>query len=340
MCVNLALNLEVSNEGVDQHADEHLGSTNHESLSASTVLHHPETTDSCNDVDATENDRSHVRIRDTTRLEDGCAVIEEEISTGQLLTCLKNHAEKGSIQHSGAGENFVPGVVTAFSLGCELDFDLVDLGVDEVGVGVDAVEESHVLAGFIFASDTVCETRGFGHEEDSGSKDDGPECGKTVGNTPLSTVGVGIVGSVVDLVCVLVDDHFHPPRRGSAYHVGSPNTKGDQQLITGNDGTTDVLGHGFGLVHGDGSTQSTNTQTGRKSSHGELHPVSRGGDFDNNTNDVEECGKGDGEATTDGVAEIRRSQTTNKRTGAENSNDGSLTHSRQFTILTKSSQEI
>lgn len=85
-----------------------------------------------------------------------------------------------------------------------------------------------------------------------------------------------------------------------SYHVGEPNTKGDEQLVRSNDSSTNLLGNTLGLVHGNGGGESANSQSGDQSTNGKLCPNSFTGDLDDNTNNVEESRCGDGVSTADG----------------------------------------
>ena len=178
----------------------------------------------------------------------------------------------------------MPWVVAASRLSLELLLDLSNLGVDEGTVRVDTVETGHVHASLVDLALAVCVAGGLGEEEDGATEDDGPECGKTVGNAPLGAVDVVLLCAVVDHVC-------------------GPDTERDEQLVRGDGGTTDALGDRLGLVHGNDGGESSDTETGSEATHSELSPDVLAGDFDNDTDDVEEGGTGDGKTTTEGISE-------------------------------------
>lgn len=178
----------------------------------------------------------------------------------------------------------MPWVVTASRLSLELLLDLSNLGIDEGAVGLYAVETGHVHASLVDLALAVCVAGRLGEEEDGAAKDNGPECGKTVGNAPLSAVDVVLLCAVVDHVC-------------------GPDTECDEQLVRGDSSTTDALGDRLGLVHGNDGGKSSDTETGSETTHGELDPDVLAGDFDNDTDDVEESRTGDSKTTTEGVSE-------------------------------------
>ena len=128
------------------------------------MLDNPETSNSGDNVDGAENDRCHVTVGDTSRAEDGCAIVEEKVRTSELLSCLKSHSEKGAVQHARSGEDLIPRVVAACSLGCELLLDFRNFIIDQRREGVDAIETTHVIASFVNSAHTICVSRGFGHE--------------------------------------------------------------------------------------------------------------------------------------------------------------------------------
>ena len=280
---SIAIETVLADEGVDEQTHGHPRSTDHHSLAATDVLNNPETEDCSDNVDGTENDGSDVGVLETGGRENGCSVVEEVVGTSQLLTSLEDHTEQTAVQHAGTGEDLVPWVVTTSSLSLELLLDLGDFSVDESTVGVNTVETGHVGASLIDLALAVCVTGGLGQKQDGATKDDGPKCGETVGDTPLSAVGVVLRCTVVD-------------------HVRSPDTECDEQLVRGDGGTTDALGDRFRLVHGDDGGKGSDTETGSQATHGELNPDVLAGDFNNDTSNVEEGRTGDSETTTEGVS--------------------------------------
>lgn len=227
----LVVELVVSDEGVDEEAGSHPSSTSHHSLAATDILNNPESRNGCSDVDSSENDGGNVRVAETGSGEDGCAIVEEVVGTGKLLTSLEDHSEQSAVQHAGAGEDFVPWVVTTSGFSLKLLLNLGNLRVDKRAVRVDAIQASHVGASLVNLALAVCVTRRLWEEQDGAAENDSPESGKTVGNAPLSAAIVALLRAVID-------------------HVRSPDTKGDEQLVRRDSCTTDPLRNGLGLVHG------------------------------------------------------------------------------------------
>lgn len=123
-------------------------------------------------------------------------------------------------------------------------------------------------------------------------------------------------------------------------HVGSPDTEGDGQLVRRDDGTANRLGDTLGLVHGDGGRESADTKTSNETAHGELDPDRAARNLDDDTNDVEESGRGDSVATTNGVRERCRNQTSDQSTSTQKTNNRALSHGAKGAILSETFQEI
>ncbi len=133
---------EGADKRVDKEAYEHYSGTPHKGLAATDVLHDPETNDSCADINRAEDNGGDVGVRDTGGLEDGCAKVEEEVGTRELLAGLQGHAEEGTVQHTWASEDLRKRVITSNKLSSELLFDLGDLSLDKGAVGVDTIKAS------------------------------------------------------------------------------------------------------------------------------------------------------------------------------------------------------
>lgn len=191
----------LADEGEDEETHSHPGSAGHESLTTTEGLDDPETGDGTGDVDRTKNDGGDVRVVDTGSQENGRAVVKEEISAGQLLSSLQDHAEDCTVGHAWTSEHLVPLGLSGQTLLVKLLLDFPDLFINEGGVLIDAVETGHATAGFILASHTVCPARRLGENKNSPSEDECPKEGKSGGNSPLSRVvgTVILVGTIVDL---------------------------------------------------------------------------------------------------------------------------------------------
>lgn len=302
----------MSDEGVDEQANEHPESTDNHSLPAADVLDDPQADNSCGNVHGTENDRSDVCLKlashhtwfcmgvltaviKTRGREDSCAIVEEVVGTSQLLTGLQDHTKHCAVEHARTGEDLVPWVVATGRFSFQLVLDLLDFSVDESRVLCYTVKASHVATSFFDAALAVCETWGLGQKQDGATEDDSPHCGKAVGNAPLGTVRIIFGGSIVD-------------------HVRGPDTQGNKQLVGGDRGAANALGNRLGLVHGNDSGKGTDTKTGSKATHGELNPDVLASDFDDNTNNVPESRARNCQTATEGIRERSRTQTSKECT--------------------------
>jgi len=294
----------LTDEGVDQEADDGPESTDDKSSTASALLDDPKTTESAEDVDGAENDLSDVGVVKTDTLEDGCAVVEEEVGTSELLAGLEHDTDHDATKHGRGSEHLPPLGVLAGPLLVKLEADLVDLVVDGLVVGIDTTEASDGGAGLLLTTLTESETGRLGKEEHATAEDEGEQETETDGDSPGSA-GVHGVGAVVD-------------------HVSGPDTEGDEELVASNDDTADDSGSALRLVHGDSDTESTNTHTGDETANGELSPVGSRGDFDDHANGTEEGGGGDRHSASKSVGELSNSEGADEGTGAEHRDDGTL----------------
>lgn len=189
----------VADEGVDHEASKANGSTPHERLAATTLGSNVETEESTTNVDRVKDDLGNVGVAETGCGEDGRSVVEEEVGTSELLTGLENHAEHGTVTHARTSEDLDQSSVSTSHLLLELDADVVDLVVDLLVVRVDASKSSDDSASIFLATGSVGVTRRLWQQQDSTAKNDGPEERETARNSPLSTVAVTIVSTVVNL---------------------------------------------------------------------------------------------------------------------------------------------
>jgi hypothetical protein len=122
---------EVADTGKDHETAEHPQAARDQRASPAETLNNKRSGDSHEEVDATENHRSLEGVVQTGCGEDGRAVVEKEVGTGQLLQRLHADTEQSAVHHARTGEDFVPGVFsTTGVLGVQLGFDLADFTVD------------------------------------------------------------------------------------------------------------------------------------------------------------------------------------------------------------------
>ena len=116
------------------------------------MLHNVETKERHAEVDSAQDHSCHIGVAQTRGFEDGCAVIEEEVGSRQLLQGLECDAQEGSVSHSGPGEDLVPWLLTASYLFVVLLFDVSHLMVDFAVVPRHAVKFSHGRPSFFKAT--------------------------------------------------------------------------------------------------------------------------------------------------------------------------------------------
>jgi hypothetical protein len=227
----LAVEGKVTDEGVDEEAHHHPSSSNHERLSAATLLDNVETTEGTETVDRAENELSDVAVLKTGGSKDSGTEVKEEVDTSELLTSLENNTEEGTVEHALASEDLNEAGLGERVLLVELLLDVVDLSVDTGGVDVETGKVGDGLSGLFLLTVSVGKTRRLGKQKDTSSKKKSPEEVETVGNSPGRAAGV-VVGAPVN-------------------HLSSPDTESDKELVARDDKTSNDGGGALGLVHGD-----------------------------------------------------------------------------------------
>merc|ERR1712187_192179 len=155
---------------------------------------------------------------------------------------------------------------------------------------------------------TVVETRRLGEEEHATTEDKGEEEGQTQSDTPLSGTTLEVLGAQVD-------------------EVGEEDTEGDEELVATDDGTTDVTGGGFTLIHGNDQRTTTNAKTGDPATNDHLVPLaSRRTDLNDQTDIEDETPESNGPfptqpvgqgGTAEGTDQGTDGQQTDNQTGAD-----------------------
>lgn len=222
-------------DGDDQFADSHPGGTEDEKLAATDALHHPHARDSGCDVDDVGDDGEDegVAAGDTGGQEEGGAVVEDEVDTGELLPSLEGHAGSGTeellaLAHPEAVE---VGCFTMRHFDVEVGLDVGELRADEGIVHVGAVKTCQGAGGVLGATLLDVPARGLGEDKHADGEDDCP--GELDGDRDTVRARVGaVLGAVVG--------------NGS-----DEKTDGDAPLVARDDGTTNPTRSALGLVHGD-----------------------------------------------------------------------------------------
>ena len=87
----VAVEGEMAHEGVDHEADEGPEGADDQCPAAGALLHDVKAAEGAADVDGAEDDLGDVGIAETDLVEDSCAVVEEEVGSGKLLSGLEDN---------------------------------------------------------------------------------------------------------------------------------------------------------------------------------------------------------------------------------------------------------
>jgi len=198
----------------------------------------------------------------------------------------------------------VPGSIASGLLLVELLLHVGHLLGDDAVIGGDTVELGHDVASLLNTAVTVGEARGLGQEQSTNTQNQRPGKANAHRDAPR--------GSGVDALSTEVDN------------VGDEDAKGHEQLESADHGTTDLTGSRLGLVHGDDTGKSTDTQTGDPTTDGNLVPFVGGGDLHNDTDDVEEGPEGNGELAADSVGNGGSHKGTNHGTNGQKTDNKTI----------------
>jgi hypothetical protein len=257
------------------------------------------------------------QTKDTYVGEEGGSKVEDKVDTGPLLHHLKRGTENGAAQVAVGGpeassEAVGPGLEVT-TLGDDGHLILVvgdnlsELLLDIVRVGGLVTDATKHLGGLgeIALADEV--TGRLGKEEETNSKDDGPDELDGDGNAVRARVGA-VLSAIVDA-------------------GGSHETNGDTELVSRDDGTTDLAGSDFGHVENDDGRDETDTETGNQTANNEESDSGRG-DLQGDTNHEDTATADDGSTTTKPIGKITGDDGTEKGTGRENRSDERLVGGR------------
>lgn len=222
-----------TNSTDDELHDDHTGGTEDQDRTTSKLLNHDEGGWGGEHVDEGGDHGDEERVVDGTELleEDGTEV-EDEVDTSELLHHLHTNTEKcsalvGGSLADGTLETREPGANVAglgknghlvLVVGNDLSKFILDvLGVDRLATDTSKSSGSLVELALL---DEV--TGGLREKSKTSGKDDSPEELDRNGDTVRSSI-TAVLGRVDDA-------------------VGNQDTDGDAELVTSNDGTTDLLG--------------------------------------------------------------------------------------------------
>lgn len=297
-----------TNDTDNEFTDGHTSGTPDEHSTTTETLDQPEGDGSANDIDEGEDKRHKEGIgNSTSRLKEDSRVIENEVDTSPLLHHLKRSTEDGLADvgrglEERAGEAVSPrtkvtaaGDNTAFIFSIGDDF--VQLRFNVVGGGVLTTDTSQSNTSFVDLALLDKVTGGLRKEEKTSTEDKSPQ--HLQANWDTIRAGVFKV-----LSCV-----------GNA--GSKQKTDGDAELVTRDDGTTDLLRRDFRHVQNDDSRHETDTETSDETSSNKKTKASRGS-LKNDTNDENDTSENNGEATTEEIREVTSNQGSEEGTSRKN----------------------
>ena len=171
--------------------------------------------------------------------------------------------------------------------------DLSELILNVLGIGRLATDASERIGGLVELALLDVETRRFGEESKTSGEDDGPE--ELDGDRDT-------VGASVTAVLGGVDNA-----------VGKQDTDGDAELVSSNDGTTDLLGSNLGHVQDDDGGNETDTQTSNEATSD--HDTEAGGrSLEDTTNGEDSTSENDSHTATNEISEITSNDGTEEGT--------------------------
>lgn len=219
----------------------------------------------------------------------------DEVNTSQLLESLDSATSGETLAH-GAAQDVEVGGLAETQLVLVVGLDLGQLLDDGRVVDVKTTETGKGLGGVLVLVLLDQETGGLGQDQHTDDQDDGPGELDSHGDTVGASIHA-VLGGVVD-------------------DGGQQKTDGDGQLVGTDDGTTDPLGGSLGLVHGDGSGEQTNTQTGEETTSHE-EGDGGGGNLKDDTDGEDDGVEDHGEATTEDVGHGGSEESTEEGTSRE-----------------------
>ena len=241
-----------TDDGDDELADNHAESTPQEQRTTTDLLNSVERERSGADVDNGGDDAEQEGVLDCAELgEEGGTEVEDEVDTGPLLHHLKRGTEDGTAQVAvglpeATAEAVEPAAEVAV-LGNSLELvevvglNLSQLKLDVLRVDGLATDTGESLASLLLHALANEVTRGFGKEDQTGSKDHSEEHLKTNGDTVRARVGA-VLSAVVDA-------------------GGQHQTDGDTELVSGNDGTANLARGNLRHVQNNDRRDETDTES-------------------------------------------------------------------------------
>lgn len=187
----------VSDGSKNHKADEHPDATSNQRLAATKVLDNVETNDGNTKVDTGHNHLGDVAVVQTSRRENGVAIVENEVGTGELLQRLQDNTKNGAVKHTRTSEDLKDTSLSGSLFFIELVLHVGDFFSDEAVVVGDTIQLDHGTLGFFDTAHAVGVTRRLGQEENTNTEDQRPGETNSHGDAPCGG-GVHAFSTVVD----------------------------------------------------------------------------------------------------------------------------------------------
>jgi hypothetical protein len=308
-----------SNGTDDELADDHAESTPDEDGAAAETLNGPEGDGGRAHVDNGEDHGDQEGVLDGVQgLQEDSGVVEDEVYTSPLLHHLQGSSEDRAAEiGAGLSETALEAVgpwreVAAlgddahliFMVGNDLSQFLLDV-LRVLGLAANTWQDSSCLLK-LSVDDEV--SGGFWEEEESSCEDDGWD--ELDGDRDAVRAGIqSVLGGIVDA-------------------GGNHKTQGDGELITSDNGTTNLAGSDFWHVQDDDGRDETDTETSDDTADGE-ESNGGGSKLQSNTNRKDTTAKNDGGSTSEPVREITSDNSAKEGTSRQDRDDERVVGRRQ-----------
>lgn len=177
----------VSNCCKNHEADEHPDSTSDQRLAATKMLNNVETDNGNTKVDTGHNHLSDVAVVQSSRRENGVAVVEDEVGTGELLKRLQDDTKDSAVKHTRTGKDLKDTGFSGSLFFIELVLHVGYFLSNETVVIGDTVQLDHGTLGFFDTAHAVGITRRLGQEENTNAENQRPGETDAHGDAPCSS---------------------------------------------------------------------------------------------------------------------------------------------------------
>jgi len=297
-----------TDDGDDELANNHAQSTPQEQRTTTDFLHGVEGDGSGAHVNnGGDHGQKEGVLNGLELLEEGGSEVEDEVDTSPLLHHLERGTEDSAADIGVGVEDIaaeavnpalkVSGLGNERLLVVEVGVDLVQLGLDEVGVLGLVTDTGKSLAGAVLLALVDVITRGLGEEQKTRSENQGPQHLETDGNAVRARVGA-VLGTVVNA-------------------RGQHETDGDAELVSRDDGTAELAGRNLGHVHDDGGGDKADTESSNKTAGDEQTQAARSS-LEDDTDDEDNAATNNSSAATEPISTVTSNQSTKEGPSGEN----------------------